>query len=148
MPVKREGRDREVEVQRVRCSTQRKGERGRDVTEAEMRERPGETDRMVSHRETGTPSRGRDEEKTKRIKQRRCKQRGQQNRGRMEVGTDMKTERHTRDQVSDCCFSRGPAFGRGWEQATLRCRRGTGAGQKTEAEEMGCGCPDAGRGRE
>lgn len=39
MPVRRQGRDREVEVQRVRCLSQRKGERDRDVRQRQRCER-------------------------------------------------------------------------------------------------------------
>lgn len=91
----------------------------------------------------GTPSRDRDEEKTKRFRQRWCRGRDQKNVGGMEVGRDRETERSREaenkpgiqteeetegDKVSQLLFLQGPQWnglgGAGSQPVVLEWRGG------------------------
>ena len=61
----------------------------------------------------GTPSRDRDEEKTKRFRQRWCKHRDQRNHGRVEGGRARQretVEETEADKVSELLFLQGPRW--------------------------------------
>lgn len=131
MPVRKKGRDREMEVQRVRyLARERKRETERDMRD---RDQEKEKDRMGGHREQdremGTPNRDRDEKKTKRIRQRQCKRRSGE--PEQEIGGRDRPNETDADRRGDggrpsqwLLYLQGPAAGtgrrpeRGWSRVT------------------------------